>query len=89
MENTSVSFPITFLVYISLCMVMNTKAILAIFAVLAVMAGATSMIGTAMADDPFDGKGNPHDEPNFQGGNPHEGNQQGNPHRCPGSTCDD
>jgi hypothetical protein len=69
---------------------MKTKALLAIFAVLAAMAlGATSMIGTAMADEKFDGKGDPHDEPNFKGGNPHEGNQDGNPHRCPGSTCDD
>ena len=70
----------------------NLKAMLAITAIVAalsVAAIAPSMVNIAMADDPFDGKGNPHDEANFQGGNPHEGNQDGNPHRCPGNTCSD
>jgi hypothetical protein len=67
----------------------KTQALLAIAVLAAVALGATAMITPAMADDPFDGKGNPHDEPNFKDGNPHEGNQDGNPHRCPGSTCDD
>lgn len=61
---------------------------IAIVAALSV-AIAPTMMNTAMADDPFDRTGNPHDEPNFKKGNPHEGNQGGNPHRCPGSTCDD
>jgi hypothetical protein len=42
-----------------------------------------------MADDPFDGKGNPHDEPGAKDGDPHIDKKTGNPHRCPGSTCDD
>jgi hypothetical protein len=89
-ENNSVFSPITILSYITLNLMMKTHALLVIFAVLAATAlGTTAMISPAMADDPFDGKGNPHDEPNFKDGNPHEGNQKGNPHRCPGSTCDD
>jgi hypothetical protein len=68
---------------------MKTQSLLAIAVLAAVALGATAMITPAMADDPFDGKGNPHDEPNFQDGNPHEGNQQGKPQRCPGNTCSD
>jgi hypothetical protein len=47
------------------------------------------MMNTAMADDPFEGKGNPHDEPGAKDGDPHIDKKTGNPHRCPGSTCDD
>jgi hypothetical protein len=68
----------------------NLKAMFAIMAIAAALsvAAIAPMINIAMAADPFDGKGNPHDEPNFQDGDPHEGNQDGNPHRCPGNTCD-
>jgi hypothetical protein len=38
-------------------------AIIAIVAALSFAAIAPAMMSTAMADDPFDGKGNPHDEP--------------------------
>jgi hypothetical protein len=70
----------------------NQKTIFTIIAIVAALsfaAVAPAMTNIAMADDPFDGKGNPHDEPNFQDGNPHEGNQQGKPQRCPGNTCSD
>ena len=62
--------------------------IIAIAAALSV-AIAPTMMNTAMADDPFDGKGNPHDEPGAKDGDPHIDKKTGNPHRCPGKTCDD
>ena len=59
----------------------------AIVAALSV-AVAPTMISTAMADDPFDGKGDPHDDPgNNKDGNPHKKNNDGNPHRCPDDQC--
>ena len=69
----------------------NQKTMLVIIAIAAALsvAIAPTMMNTAMADDPFDGKGNPHDEPGAKDGDPHIDKKTGNPHRCPGKTCDD
>jgi hypothetical protein len=79
---SEVSYNLYIIIFNEILHMTNQKTAFVIIALVAALsvAIAPTMMNTAVADDPFDGKGNPHDEPGAKDGDPHIDKKTGNPH---------